>query len=75
VVLAREAGICYAGVALVTNYAAGISASLLSHEEVVEMMKENGQRFLTLLLQTLNHLPENWECQCEKRPEAHLIAE
>ncbi len=73
VVLAREAGICYAGVSLVTNYAAGISPHPLSHEEVVEMMKKNGEQFLTLLMTTLQTLPPRWNCSCEKRPEANLI--
>ncbi|MCX5976321.1 MAG: S-methyl-5'-thioinosine phosphorylase [Coprothermobacterota bacterium] len=73
VVLAREAGICYAGVSLVTNYAAGISPHPLSHEEVVEMMKKNGEHFLTLLMAALQTLPPQWDCSCEKRPEANLI--
>ncbi|HBI26752.1 MAG TPA: S-methyl-5'-thioadenosine phosphorylase, partial [Peptococcaceae bacterium] len=37
-VLAREAGLCYATLAVVTNYAAGISQQPLSHKEVVEVM-------------------------------------
>jgi len=73
VVLAREAGICYASVALVTNYAAGISPTLLTHEEVVEMMNVNSSNFLRLLLSTVESLPADWECSCEKRPEAELI--
>jgi len=73
VVLAREAGICYASVALVTNYAAGISPTLLTHEEVVEMMKLNAQNFIKLLLKTVEMLPQEWQCSCEKRPEAELI--
>lgn len=73
VVLAREAGICYSSVALVTNFAAGISPTLLTHEEVVEMMEINSQNFLKLLLKTVENLPEEWKCSCEKRPEAELI--
>jgi len=41
VVLAREKGICYAAVAVVTNYAAGISPTPLTHEEVVQAMNRN----------------------------------
>ncbi|HBT20021.1 MAG TPA: S-methyl-5'-thioadenosine phosphorylase [Peptococcaceae bacterium] len=41
VVLAREKGICYAAVAVVTNYAAGISSAPLTHEEVVQAMNRN----------------------------------
>ncbi len=52
VVLAREAGICYAAIALVTNYAAGISLHRLSHAEVLEAM-ENGKPELDRLLATV----------------------
>lgn len=38
VVLAREAGICYAGLAIVTNWAAGVSKEPLRHEEVSAFM-------------------------------------
>ena len=37
--LAREAEICYSGVSIVTNQAAGISPNPLTHLEVVEEMK------------------------------------
>lgn len=37
VVLAREAGLCYASVGMVTNYAAGLVDYPLSHEEVLEL--------------------------------------
>src|SRR5690606_2867755 len=40
-VLAREAGLCYAAMAMVTNMAAGISESPLTHEEVVDVMARN----------------------------------
>lgn len=38
VVLAREAGLCYASVAIATNSAAGLAGRPLSHEEVVAAM-------------------------------------
>ncbi len=38
VVLAREAGLCYASLAIATNYAAGLAGRPLSHDEVVEAM-------------------------------------
>ena len=37
-VLAREAGMCYAAVAIVTNWAAGVSKEPLKHEEVSDFM-------------------------------------
>lgn len=48
-VLMREAGIDYACLAIVTNLAAGISATPLNHEEVVEMMERTSAVVLELL--------------------------
>ena len=41
VVLARELGMCYVGIAVATNYAAGISKKV-SHEEVLAAMEKAG---------------------------------
>ena len=57
VVLAIEAGLPYAAVGVVTNYAAGISPKLISSEEVLGMMKAKNQALSSLLLQTLRDLP------------------
>ena len=38
-VLARELEICFAGISVITNYAAGISGEKLTATEVVESMK------------------------------------
>jgi 5'-methylthioadenosine phosphorylase len=43
VVLAREASLCYACVAVVTNWAAGISAERLEAQAVVEAMGRHSQ--------------------------------
>lgn len=42
-IVMREAGVNYACLAIVTNLAAGISATELSHEEVVAEMKKSGK--------------------------------
>jgi len=44
VVLAREAGICYATVAVVTNWAAGVSGELVEHEGVSDFMGQQTPR-------------------------------
>ncbi|ACX52098.1 methylthioadenosine phosphorylase [Ammonifex degensii KC4] len=62
VVLAREAEICYAAVALVTNFAAGIAPYRLSHEEVVAMMKSKEEELRKLLLQTVYWIDETRTC-------------
>ncbi|MDD4753895.1 MAG: S-methyl-5'-thioadenosine phosphorylase [Desulfitobacteriaceae bacterium] len=65
VTLAREAGICYATVAMVTNFAAGISPRELTHQEVVETMKANGENLNKLLMKTVETIPEERRCRCQ----------
>lgn len=65
VVLAREAEMCYATIAVVTNFAAGISPSRLSHEEVVAMMAENAANLRSLILQAVAWLDEERTCACQ----------
>lgn len=64
VVLAREAGICYAAIAMVTNFAAGIAPGKLSHQEVVDMMAENAERLRALIMQAVSDLEEDRDCSC-----------
>ena len=64
--LAREAGICYSTVCMVTNMGAGIAADPLSHEEVVEIMGRNTLRLKDLLMKTLLTIPEECQCGCAK---------
>ena len=67
--LAREAGMCYATVAMVTNYAAGISPTRLSHQEVVDMMRKNGENIRQLLMQAVARLDVDRTCRCHRVPE------
>lgn len=55
-ILMREAGIDYTCVAIVTNLAAGISPTPLSHEEVVEAMQTAGDTVLKLLEKAASRL-------------------
>ncbi len=64
VVLAREAGMCYASISIVTNFAAGISQDILTHEEVLEMMKEITPIVGKLILETIKAFPEDKTCNC-----------
>lgn len=64
VVLAAEAEICYATISMVTNYAAGISQSELTHLEVVEEMQKNSANLKTLLLRTIDVIQPNVDCKC-----------
>lgn len=62
--LAREAEICYATIAMVTNFAAGISSDRLSHQEVVDTMIQNGENIRKLLLQAIALIEDNRACAC-----------
>jgi len=64
VVLAREAGLCYATVAMVTNWAAGISPHPLTHREVVEIMDRNTEKLRRLLMRAISGLSEDPDCAC-----------
>jgi 5'-methylthioadenosine phosphorylase len=63
VVLAREAGLCYAAVGIVCNWGAGMTASPLTHEEIVATMLAQARALQRLISGYLS-----WEadqgCQC-----------
>lgn len=64
VVLAREAGLCYATIGMVTNFAAGISPIELTHKEVLEVMAANGENLSNLLMKTVETIPRTRDCKC-----------
>jgi len=64
VVLARELGMCYASIAMVTNYAAGISQNPLTHQEVIETMAQNKNNLQKLIMNTLAVIDDKQECLC-----------
>ncbi len=65
VMLAREAKICYASIATVTNFAAGISPSKITHEEVIEIMDKNSEMIKKLLSKCIEMIPEDKTCECD----------
>ncbi len=70
VVLAREAGLCYSTVAIVTNMAAGINQDQLSHDEVVQVMAQAQSQLEDLIEQTIARLDRVPPCRCPARPRA-----
>jgi 5'-methylthioadenosine phosphorylase len=66
VVLARELGLCYANVSVVTNWAAGISPRPLSHEEVIQTMDENQERLRQLIAKALLLITAEFSCNCNR---------
>ncbi len=70
VVLAREAGLCYGLIAMVTNAAAGLSGRPLSHQEVLEIMAQNKENLKRLAMEAIGRIPEERGCGC--RPPAPM---
>lgn len=66
VVLAREMGMCYASICLVTNFAAGITAGILTHSEVLEVMAKSINDVRSILMSTLKHIGLERKCDCSK---------
>jgi 5'-methylthioadenosine phosphorylase len=66
VVLAREAGMCYGLLGIVTNFAAGIARRELSHEEVVQVMAETSGRVAEVLCRAAGRLVAAAGCGCRR---------
>lgn len=64
VVLARELGMCYASIGMVTNEAAGIGSHQLSHVEVMESIKKLEMDVANLIQATFERWSPNQECLC-----------
>jgi 5'-methylthioadenosine phosphorylase len=63
VVLARELGMCYLVVAVVTNYAAGMQERI-THAEVTEVFNERIDSLKSLLKKAIEKLPSEKQCSC-----------
>jgi 5'-methylthioadenosine phosphorylase len=64
-VLAREAEICYASIAMVTDYDVW-KEKPVSAEEVLEMMRKNTEKVKKLLLLAIKKIPKVWKCECNE---------
>lgn len=64
VILAKELGMCYAALGLVTNEAAGIAQHPLTHAEVLGSMTRLGKTVAGLLERTLSDLSPERTCNC-----------
>ncbi|WP_198535073.1 S-methyl-5'-thioadenosine phosphorylase [Streptomyces natalensis] len=68
-VLARELGLCYTSIALVTDLDAGIDAhDSVSQEDVFKVFAENTERLRGVILEAVKLLPKERECPC-----AHVL--
>lgn len=64
VCLARELGMCYANISIITNFAAGISGSVLTHSEVVEMMQTKITDIRKLIIAGIKKISAAKSCTC-----------
>ena len=73
VVLAREAGMCYAAIAIVSNIAAGILSQPITAEEVHDVMSRRFSDLQSLLEQTIRCLTYNPDCECQHAADKALL--
>lgn len=66
VVLAREAGLCYASVCLVTNYAAGIAGHPVSHEDILDVTRRQLESLQSLIMETIPRAGVDSDCVCRR---------
>ena len=64
-ILCRELGICYATIAVVTNYAAGLQKEL-SHQEVLDIFNSRLKELKNLFFDVIKNLPVEQGCNCAK---------
>lgn len=73
-VLARELGMCYVNISLITDYDVGLEGHPdilpVTHEQVLEVFKKNNDKLRDLLYELIEAIPDEPACGCYK----HLLA-
>jgi 5'-methylthioadenosine phosphorylase len=68
-ILARELGMCYVNISLITDYDVGLEGSPetkpVTHEEVIRVFRENNHRLRGLLFRMVEELADDRTCECE----------
>lgn len=73
VILAREAGLCYAAVAMSTDYDCW-KESEVTFEEVLKVFARNAENVIKLFLQVIPKIKE-WECKCQQDIKTSVMGE
>ncbi len=72
-VLARELGMCFVNISLITDYDVGVEGdpdlAAVTHEAVIEVFNKNNDKLRSLLHELIAALPEKPGCNCCK----HLL--
>lgn len=72
-ILARELEMCYAAISIVTNFAAGISKSKLTSQEVMDIMASNVHKVKKLIFSAVPMIPTVRSCPCRKALEGAFV--
>ncbi len=64
VVLAKELGLCYASLAIVTNQACGMTTQKLTADEVTEVVGKAQDSIFEILSDAIETIPETRNCMC-----------
>jgi 5'-methylthioadenosine phosphorylase len=62
--LAREIEICYAAIALATNFAAGLEKAKLSHQKIIQICSQKRKNLEELIHRVILETPEIKKCKC-----------
>jgi 5'-methylthioadenosine phosphorylase len=77
-ILAKELGICYAGIALVTDYDVGVAGDIhrpaVDIQEVLKVMNDNNDRVKHLILTLAGRLTPERACGCEAEADAAVLS-
>lgn len=66
VVMARELGMCYASLALVTNFGAGLTSERLEHDRVADTVTQSAPAMWKVLERAIATLEDSDNCSCRK---------
>jgi len=67
VVLARELGLCYASLCIVTNEACGMkSYGIISLKAITEEMKHKGSSVKEIISRAVDKIPAKRDCSCSR---------
>ncbi len=64
--LARELGLCYTNISLITDSAAEENAEEVTHEEVLKVFNSNMEHLKKLLYEVILAIPQEKTCNCHK---------
>lgn len=64
-ILARELEMCYASICMVSNYAASISPTKLTIDEVFQVVEGKKENLVKLIYDTIARTPDIRECPCK----------